>query len=163
VNTRIRKLDEGEYDAIVLACAGLERLGLQDRITEVLAPPRWLPAGTQGTIGVQRRADDDAAAGLLAALNDADAALCTRAERTVSTALQGSCQVPLAVFAEQRDGVLRVNGLVGMPDGSKVVRAAAEGPVADADGLAGAVAAELLSQGAGDIIAALNRTEMNSG
>ena len=163
VNTRIRKLDEGEYDAIVLACAGLERLGMQDRITEVLAPPRWLPAGTQGTIGVQRRADDEGAAGLLAALNDADAALCTRAERTVSTALQGSCQVPLAVFAEQRDGVLRVNGLVGMPDGSKVVRAAAEGPVADADGLAGAVAAELLSQGAGDIIAALNRTEMNSG
>ena len=161
VNTRIRKLDEGEYDAIVLACAGLERLGMQDRITEVLAPPRWLPAGTQGTIGVQRRADDEGAAGLLAALNDADAALCTRAERTVSTALQGSCQVPLAVFAEQRDGVLRVHGLVGMPDGSRVVRAAAAGPVADADGLAGAVAAELLSQGAGDIIAALNQTAMN--
>ncbi|MDX1381656.1 MAG: hydroxymethylbilane synthase [Xanthomonadales bacterium] len=161
VNTRIRKLDEGEYDAIVLACAGLERLGMQDRITEVLAPPRWLPAGTQGTIGVQRRADDEGAAGLLAALNDADAALCTRAERKVSTALQGSCQVPLAVFAEQRDGVLRVHGLVGMPDGSRVVRAAAAGPVADADGLAGAVAAELLSQGAGDIIAALNQTAMN--
>jgi len=159
VNTRIRKLDEGQYDAIVLACAGLERLGMQDRITEVLAPPRWLPAGTQGTIGVQRRADDGDAAGLLAALNDADAALSARAERTVSTALQGSCQVPLAVFAEQRDGVLRVNGLVGMPDGSRVVRATAEGPVADADGLAGAVAVELLSQGAGDIIAALNRTQ----
>lgn len=161
VNTRVRKLDDGEYDAIVLACAGLERLGMQDRITEVLAPPRWLPAATQGTIGVQRRADDADAAGLLAALNDADAALCTRAERTVSAALQGSCQVPLAVFAERRGGVLRVEGLVGMPDGSRVVRAASEGPVDDLDDLAGAVAAELLSQGARDIIAALNRTEPN--
>lgn len=159
VNTRVRKLDEGEYDAIVLACAGLERLGMQDRIAEVLGPPRWLPAATQGTIGVQRRADDEDAAGLLAALNDADAALRTRAERTVSAALQGSCQVPLAVFAEQRGGVLHVDGLVGMPDGSRIVRAASEGPVDDLDELAGAVAAELLRQGARDIIAALNRTQ----
>jgi hydroxymethylbilane synthase len=161
VNTRVRKLDDGEYDAIVLACAGLERLGMAHRITEVLAPPRWLPAATQGTIGVQRRADDGAAAVLLAVLNDADAALRTRAERTVSAALQGSCQLPLAVFAEQRDGVLRVSALVGMPDGSRIVRASSAGPVADADGLAGAVVADLLAQGARDIIAALNRTELN--
>jgi hydroxymethylbilane synthase len=161
VNTRVRRLDAGEYDAIVLACAGLERLGMADRITEVLAPPRWLPAATQGTIGVQRRADDRDAAGLLSVLNDADAALRTRAERAVSAALQGSCQVPLAVYAEQRDGVLRVSGLVGMPDGSRVVRAVAEGPVTDPDGVAGAVAADLLSQGARNIIAALNRIDLH--
>ncbi len=155
VNTRIRKLQEGEYDAIVLACAGLERLGLGGLITEVLAPPRWLPAATQGTIGVQRRADDASAASLVAVLGDADAMLRTRAERAVSAALQGSCQVPLAVFAEQREGGFRISGLVGMPDGSRVLRAAAEGPAGDADRLAASVARDLLGQGADRIIAAL--------
>lgn len=155
VNTRIRKLQEGEYDAIVLACAGLERLGLGGLITEVLAPPRWLPAATQGTIGVQRRADDASAASLVAVLGDADAMLRTRAERAVSAALQGSCQVPLAVFAEQREGSFRISGLVGMPDGSRVLRAAAEGPAGDADRLAASVARDLLGQGADRIIAAL--------
>jgi hydroxymethylbilane synthase len=155
VNTRIRKLQDGEYDAIVLACAGLERLGLGGLITEVLAPPRWLPAATQGTIGVQRRADDASAASLVAVLGDADAMLRTRAERAVSAALQGSCQVPLAVFAEQREGGFRISGLVGMPDGSRVLRAAAEGPAGDADRLAASVARDLLGQGADRIIAAL--------
>jgi hydroxymethylbilane synthase len=155
VNTRIRKLQDGEYAAIVLACAGLERLGLGGLITEVLAPPRWLPAATQGTIGVQRRADDASAASLVAVLGDADAMLRTRAERAVSAALQGSCQVPLAVFAEQREGGFRISGLVGMPDGSRVLRAAAEGPAGDADRLAASVARDLLGQGADRIIAAL--------
>lgn len=155
VNTRIRKLQDGEYDAIVLACAGLERLGLGGLITEVLAPPRWLPAGTQGTIGVQRRAEDAALAELVAVLADADAMLRTRAERTVGAALQGSCQVPLAVFAVQRDGLFRVSGMVGLPDGSRVVRADAEGSPEDADGIAARVAADLLAQGADRIIASL--------
>lgn len=155
VNTRIHKLQDGEYDAIVLACAGLERLGLGGLITEVLAPPRWLPAGTQGTIGVQRRAEDAALAELIAVLADADAMLRTRAERTVAAALQGSCQVPLAVFAVQRDGLFRVSGMVGLPDGSRVVRADAEGSPGDADGLAAQVAGDLLAQGADRIIASL--------
>jgi hydroxymethylbilane synthase len=155
VNTRMRKLQDGEYDAIVLACAGLERLGLGGLITEVLAPPRWLPAGTQGTIGVQRRAEDTALAELVAVLADADAMLRTRAERAVAAALQGSCQVPLAVFAEQRGGRFRVSGMVGLPDGSRVVRADAEGRPEDADGLAAQVAGDLLAQGADRIIASL--------
>jgi hydroxymethylbilane synthase len=155
VNTRIRKLQEGEYEAIVLACAGLERLGLDGLITEVLAPPRWLPAATQGTIGVQRRTDDARAASLVSVLADADAMLRTRAERAVAAALQGSCQVPLAVFAENRDGAFRISGLVGMPDGSRMVRATAEGPAGDADALAAEVARDLLGQGADRIIAAL--------
>ena len=155
VNTRIRKLQDGEYDAIVLACAGLERLGLGGLITEVLEPPRWLPAGTQGTIGVQRRAEDATLAELVAGLADADAMLRTRAERTVAAALQGSCQVPLAVFAEQRGGLFRVSGMVGLPDGSRVVRAHAEGSAADAESLAAQVAGDLLAQGADRIIASL--------
>jgi hydroxymethylbilane synthase len=155
VNTRIRKLQEGECEAIVLACAGLERLGLAGLIIEVLAPPRWLPAATQGTIGVQRRADDASAASLVAVLGDADAMLCARAERAVAAALHGSCQVPLAVFAENRDGRFHISGLVGMPDGSRVVRAAAEGPARDADALAADVVRDLLGQGADQIIAAL--------
>lgn len=156
VNTRLRKLDIGEYEAILLACAGLERLGMGARITEVLEPPRWLPASTQGTIGVQRREGDDDVAGLLAPLHDADAALRTRAERHVAAALQGSCQVPLAVYAENGGGVFRLSALVGMPDGSRTVRSASEGPLDQADRIADAVADELLRQGAGDIIAALN-------
>ena len=155
VNTRVRKLQEGQYEAIVLACAGLERLGMDSLITEVLQPPMWLPAATQGTIGVQRRAGDDDLAGLLAVLNDAEAALRTRAERAVAAALQGSCQVPLAVFAEWVSGTLHVTGMVGMPDGSRLLRARSEGPAADVDRVADEVARDLLGQGADRIIAAL--------
>jgi len=155
VNTRVRKLNDGEYEAIILACAGLERLGMEALITEVLAPPRWLPAATQGTIGVQRRDGDTAVASCLAVLNDPDAAMRTRTERSVARALQGSCQVPLAVFAEVREGSLQVSGMVGTPDGSRVLRASAVGMTADADQLAAAVAADLMGQGAAQIIAAL--------
>lgn len=155
VNTRARKLRDGQYEAIVLACAGLERLGMDNLITEVLRPPMWLPAATQGTIGVQRRTGDDDIAGLLAVLNDAEAALRTRAERAVAAALQGSCQVPLAVFAEMVSGTLHVTGMVGMPDGSRLLRARSEGPAADVDRVADEVARDLLGQGADRIIAEL--------
>ena len=155
VNTRVRKLQEGEYDAIVLACAGLERLGMGALITEVLAPPRWLPAGTQGTIGIQHRSGDDAVAALIRPLADAETTLRTRAERRVATLLEGSCQVPLAVFAELDGTELRVSGMVGTPDGQRVLRAARAGPAADPEGLATGIAEALLEQGAGDIIAAL--------
>ncbi|MEJ2383812.1 MAG: hydroxymethylbilane synthase [Xanthomonadales bacterium] len=155
VNTRVRKLQEGEYDAIVLACAGLERLGMGGLITEVLQPPRWLPAGTQGTIGIQHRSGDDAVAALIRPLADAETTLRTRAERRVATLLEGSCQVPLAVFAELESGQVRVTGMVGTPDGARVLRAQRAGPMADPEGLASRVAEELLAQGAGEIIAAL--------
>jgi hydroxymethylbilane synthase len=156
VNTRVRKLQEGEYDAIILACAGLERLGMEQLITETLEPPRWLPAATQGTIGIQCRAGDTAVIDLIEPLKDPDAVLRTRAERAVATVLQGSCQVPLAVFAELDGERLNISGMVGKPDGSTVVRGEQAGSNLDADRLSAAVADDLLSQGAGRIIASLS-------
>jgi hydroxymethylbilane synthase len=155
VNTRVRKLQDGDYDAIVLACAGLERLGMDGLITEVLAPPRWLPAGTQGTIGIQHRSGDDAVGALIAPLADPDTTLRTRAERRVAALLEGSCQVPLAVFAELDAEQIHLAGMVGTPDGTRMLRAERSGPAADPEALATVVAEDLLAQGARDIIAAL--------
>jgi len=157
VNTRLRKLQEGQYDAIILACAGLERLGLGHLVTEELSPPRWLPAATQGTIGVQCRSGDERVTGLISVLSDADAVLRTAAERAVATALQGSCQVPLAVYADITEGEFRVRGMVGMPDGSQLLRAEARGASGQAGELAAAVAEDLIRQGADRIIAELGR------
>jgi hydroxymethylbilane synthase len=156
VNTRIRKLQEGQYDAIVLACAGMERLGLDHLITDTLEAPDWLPAATQGTIGIQCRADDSDTIGLIEPLKDPEAMLRTRAERAVATALQGSCQVPLAVFATLTKEMLSISALVGMPDGSELLRCERSGPVEEMDRLAAAVAEELLSNGAGRIIESLS-------
>jgi hydroxymethylbilane synthase len=156
VNTRIRKLQEGEYDAIILACAGLERLGMAELVTETLAPPAWLPAATQGTIGVQCRQGDSAVSSLIQPLLDPETALRTRAERSVATRLQGSCQVPLAVFATTTSSHLQVTGLVGTPDGLSVLRSEAEGYSSEVDYLAARVAEHLLEQGADQIIASLS-------
>ena len=158
VNTRIRKLEEGDYDAIILACAGLERLGLERYISQVLQPPRWLPAGTQGTIGIQNRAGDERVRELLEPLGDPAATLRTRAERAVATSLHGSCQVPLAVYATLEGGRLALSGLVGTPDGATLLRSDHEGPAEAVDDIAKAVTRELVSQGAADIIAALGDT-----
>lgn len=155
VNTRVRKLEEGEYEAIVLACAGLERLGMDHLVTEELRPPRWLPAATQGTIGIQCRIGDAGVIARIEPLKDPDAIIRTRAERAVATALQGSCQVPLAVFAESTGTQLRVTGMVGTPDGGRMVRAEISGAVTDVDRLSAAVADELINQGADEIIASL--------
>lgn len=156
VNTRIRKLQDGEYDAIVLACAGLERLGLDHLVTETLRPPAWLPAATQGTIGVQCREGDQDVTDLIEPLKDPGAMLRTRAERAIATALEGSCQVPLAVYAACESGVLDIVAMVGRPDGSNVLRSEQSGPAGDVDRLAAAVAADLQRQGAARIIAGLS-------
>ena len=157
VNTRVRKLQEGHYEAIILACAGLERLGMDALITEQLSPPLWLPAATQGTIGVQCREEDDTVAALISSLSDADAVLRTRAERLVATALQGSCQVPLAVYADTLGGQLQISAMVGTPDGSRVLRAESRGAPARVDELAAEIATDLIGQGADQIIAALGK------
>ena len=155
LDTRIRKLQDGEYDAIILACAGLERLGLDQLITEILRPPQWLPAATQGTIGVQCREGDEVVSKLILPLLHPDTALRTQAERAVAALLQGSCQLPLAVFAQTSDSQLHIMGLVGTPDGQTVLRSEFSGEVAQVDSLCTKVAQDLLHQGADQIIASL--------
>jgi len=155
VDTRLRKLDEGQYDAIILACAGLERLGLGDRITAQLRPPSWLPASTQGIIALQYREGDEATRSRLAPLGDPSASVQARAERTVARRLEGSCQLPLAVYADLGGG-LEVSAMVGMPDGSEIVSARRAGDPADPEGLGLEVAERLLEEGAGEIIRRLS-------
>jgi hydroxymethylbilane synthase len=152
VDTRLGKQEAGEYDAIILACAGLERLGLDGRVTEILQPPDWLPAPTQGIIGIECRADDAVTQRLIATLADPDATVQTLAERAVARVLQGSCQVPLAAYAEVAGDQLRIDALVGSPDGTQVIRASDQGPAEEAEQLGEAVAADLLDQGADAII-----------
>jgi len=153
VDTRLGKLDAGEYDAIILACAGLERLGWGDRITDELRPPDWLPAGTQGIIGLQCRSGDSAVLDHIAPLADRTAMTQALAERTVMARLQGSCQVPLAAYATIGPDSIAMSGLVGTPDGKTILRADVTGNAPEATGLA--LAEALIAQGAEPIIAAL--------
>jgi hydroxymethylbilane synthase len=155
VNTRIRKLQNGEYDAIILACAGLERLGLGQLVSETLRPPKWLPSATQGTIGVQCRKGDGEINNLISPLMHRDTALLTQAERSVATLLQGSCQVPLAVFAQSSDSQLHISGLVGTPDGLTMLRSEISGAASQVESLAAKLGEDLLQQGADQIIASL--------
>lgn len=155
VDTRLRKLDEGQYDAIILACAGLERLGWGERITETLRPPDFLPASTQGIIGLQCRQDDAATQALIGPLADQDTMAVANAERAVAYVLEATCQVPLAVHAQLAGGVIRLDSVVSTPDGKTSVRVTDEGPADHAASLGKRVATGLLEKGAGDIIAAL--------
>ncbi len=156
VNTRLAKLDGGEFDAIVLAAAGLERLGLADRISKLLPADRIVPAVTQGIIGLEHRADDQRVATAVAELHDADSAIAAGAERSFAAELGGNCQVPLAGFAEVNAGQLVLTGLVGAPDGQRLIRGAIAGPVATADDLGRRLARRLRERGADRILAALD-------
>ena len=155
VQTRLRKLDEGEFDAIVLAAAGLKRLGLTDRIRLKLSPEQSLPAVGQGALGIEIRADREDVLALLAPLNDAETAACVTAERAMSRALGGSCQVPLGGYAELQGGMLTLRAFVAEPDGSVVYAAQAQAPAAEAEQLGQQLAAQLSEQGAAAIIAQL--------
>ena len=157
VQTRLRKLDDGEFDAIILAAAGLKRLGLHARIRVELAPQESLPAVGQGALGIEILAGRAELAALLVPLNDAVTAACVHAERAMSRALNGSCQVPLGGYAIQRGEMLVLNGFVASVDGRTFLTARAEAPRRYADALGRAVARQLLDQGAGDIIAALGQ------
>ncbi|MGY6271178.1 hydroxymethylbilane synthase [Achromobacter denitrificans] len=152
LDTRLGKLDKGEYDAIVLAAAGLERLGLGSRIRSLLDPADSLPAAGQGALGIEIRDDRDDMRAWLAPLASADTTSCVVAERAVSRKLGGSCQVPLAAFAEIADGSLSLRALVASPDGARIVRAVRSGPVADALAIGEAAAQELLDAGAQSIL-----------
>jgi hydroxymethylbilane synthase len=158
VNTRLRKLDQGAYDAIILACAGLKRLGLSARITAVLGPDESLPAAGQGALGVECRSERADLLALLRPLDHAATAWCVRAERAVSRALAGSCVVPLGAYAEPDAGVMRLRAFVASPDGTRVARSELSVPGTDADPeLAGQrLADQLAAAGAREILAALS-------
>ena len=150
VNTRLAKLDAGDYDAIVLACAGLARLGFDARIRARLDAPDWLPAPAQGAIAIECRDDTPDTRALIAALDDAATRECVEAERAMNRALHGSCHVPVAAFARRNGARLHLQGLVGAAGDGRVVRAEGEG--ADPEALGVAIAGQLLAQGARALI-----------
>ena len=155
VPTRLGKLDRDGYDAIILAAAGLKRLGLDERITALLTTEESLPAPGQGALGIECRGDRDDLVRLLAPLDHITTSQCVRAERTVARALAGSCTVPLAAYAEMIGGVMRVRGYVGTPDGRRTARAAVEGDATQPEKLGFALAQQLKEAGAEDILAAI--------
>jgi hydroxymethylbilane synthase len=163
VNTRLAKLDAGDYDALVLAAAGLLRLGLESRIATRLSPDEALPAVGQGTLALECRADDAATAALLAPLHHAPTWTRTLAERALNARLQGGCQVPAGGYAELDGDSLLLRGLVGSPDGREVLRAERRGPAADPEALGRAVADALLDAGAGRILAAVQAAGVSGG
>ena len=155
VQTRLSKLDNGDYDAVILAAAGLQRLGLEGRIREILSPADSLPAAGQGALGIEIAARRTDLADILRPLNHEETAACVTAERALARALGGSCQVPLAAYCVMEDGLLTLNGLVGHPDGSVIIEASAQAPAAYADALGRAVAKRLADDGAEELIAAV--------
>lgn len=152
VQTRLGKLDAGEFDAIILAAAGLKRLELHDRIRCLLSLELSLPAGGQGAVGVEIRSADTELAQWLAPLHHRDTAIRVRAERALNRRLEGGCQVPIACYAELQGDEIWLRGRVGDPDGSTLLRAEGRGPVSDPEALGIAVAEDLLAQGAGAIL-----------
>ncbi len=158
VNTRLKKLDAGEYDAIILAAAGLLRLGLAGRIRALLDPAQSLPAIGQGAIGIECRVDDERVNELIAPLHHQPTALRVAAERAMNERLEGGCQVPIAGHAVLEEDELWLRGLVGSLDGRTILRAEIRGPARDATGLGVIVADRLLAEGADEILAALRES-----
>lgn len=157
VNTRLAKLDAGNFDAIILAAAGLKRLGFKERIRGSLPPSGYVPAIAQGALGIEyQTARTDIAVWLAPFANENTTAL-VNAERAFGRALTASCDVPLGAHATVADGRLSIDGFVAMPDGSRMIRRALTGPVADAVSLGTALAQMLLDAGAGEILASLSR------
>jgi hydroxymethylbilane synthase len=152
VNTRLAKLDAGDYDAIVLASAGLKRLGMAERITRALEPEDMLPAIAQGVIGIECRSDDATVRALIEPLNHAETGLRTRAERAMNARLAGGCQAPVAGFSVINGDRITLRGLVGWPNGSSIIRGEISGPAAEAAVLGEQLAQELLERGARPIL-----------
>jgi hydroxymethylbilane synthase len=154
VNTRLAKLDGGDYDAIILAVAGLKRLGFEDRIRSALTPEQSLPAIGQGAVGIETRIDDEEVNALIAPLQCEDTWLRLLAERAMNQRLAGGCQVPIAGYATlDEDKFITMHGLVGRPDGSLMLRSARGGDPWDAEAIGIEIAEDLLAQGADKILA----------
>jgi hydroxymethylbilane synthase len=152
VNTRLSKLDHSEYDAIILASAGLIRLGFKERIRQYLDTSISLPAVGEGAVGIECRIDDDRINKLIAPLNHSDTRTCVMAERAMNQRLEGGCQVPIAGYAQLEYGQIKMRGLVGRPDGRQVVRGNIEGSAKNAEQLGRMLADDLLSRGAKEIL-----------
>lgn len=152
VGTRLSKLDAGEYDAIILAAAGLKRLELEERITALIEPEQSLPANGQGAVGIECRLDDAELLELISVLNHAPTHSRVVAERAMNTHLEGGCQVPIGAYSVIEGDTLWLRGLVGDPDGSAIINDELRGPVADAEQLGIELAKRLLDQGAGEIL-----------
>ncbi len=155
VGTRLSKLDNGDYDAIILASAGLIRLGLADRIASFIDVEQSLPAAGQGAVGIECRTDDMQVQALLAPLADAETTYCVRAERAMNNHLQGGCQVPIGGYAILQQGQLYLRALVGDIDGSRIIRAEGKSAVENAEVLGVQIAEQLLAQGADKILQAI--------
>jgi hydroxymethylbilane synthase len=152
VNTRLSKLDHSEYDAIILASAGLIRLGFKERIRQYLDTEISLPAVGQGAVGIECRVDDERINQLIAPLNHEQTRICVLAERAMNQRLEGGCQVPIAGYAQLAYGQVKMRGLVGRPDGKQVIRGNIEGSAKNAEQLGRMLADDLLSRGAKEIL-----------
>ncbi len=159
VQTRLSKLDEGQYAAIILAAAGLKRLGLADRITSLLSTEQSLPAVGQGALGIECAANRPDLVTLMQPLHHHETAQCVKAERTISRILGGSCQVPLGAFAEITDDVLRLRGFVATPDGKRTIKDELSGKPETGEQMGEQLAQQLTAQGADKILAALTLTD----
>jgi hydroxymethylbilane synthase len=154
VNTRLAKLDNGDYDAIILAAAGLDRLEFDERISQQFLPEQMLPAAAQGVVGIECLEDATELRAVLARLNHDTSVQTTLAERAIARVLEASCQSPVATFATIDDGEMNVTALVAMPDGSEFIRDSISGPADDAVQLGEALAARLLESGAAELLEA---------
>ncbi|WKE65566.1 hydroxymethylbilane synthase [Gallaecimonas kandeliae] len=155
VNSRLAKLDDGQYDAIILACAGLKRLGMGDRIRSALPPELSLPAVGQGAVGIEARLGDERVLALLAPLGHEPSRIRVSAERAMNERLQGGCQVPIGSYAELQGEELWLRGLVGQPDGGAIIEAEIRGPASQAEALGQTLGQQLLDSGAKAILEAV--------
>ena len=159
VNTRLAKLDNGDYDAIILAAAGLERLGFDARISQQFTPEEMLPAAAQGVVGIECRDDATELRETLAKLNHGTSVQTTLAERAIARVLDASCQSPVATYARIDHGTMHVTALVAMPDGSSAIRDEVSGDARDAEQLGEDLAKRLLDKGAGELLRALEAAD----
>ncbi len=162
VDTRLRKLDEGQYDSLVLAAAGLRRLGLESRISAALPVELSTPAPGQGALGLESRAEDKTVLELLARVQDPDTRAAVAAERAVMDALGGGCSIPLGAFARVEGDCLRLFGMIASAEGDRLIRATLAGPASEAEALGLRVADQLREQGADEILAGLRPSESSS-
>jgi len=158
VNTRLAKLDNGDYDAIILAAAGLERLEFDDRISQLFVPEEMLPAAAQGVVGIECLEEATELRAVLAQLNHATSVQTTLAERAIARVLEASCQSPVATYAVIDEDVMTITALVAMPDGSESIRDSVSGKAADAEALGEQLAARLLDSGAAELLEAAGAT-----